>query len=370
MQRLPYLDALRSFAMIFGVFLHASVLREGWDHEVLSFLSARFRMPLFFLISGFFAAMLLTRRGSGPFVRWRLVVLGVPLLFGLVVLNPLAFYLIDKFNGGTAGLFDIVTGAVEARAKPTQVWHLHLWFLISLSVYVLAAPVLMWVLNLSIITRCLHWLADRRTGLCVVILAAMVAVWEVLVRGAWSALSLAEVLPGAQFLVTITLIYAFYFALGMAAFYVRDLFEALHRWALVWLALGIVGGLALGMVADMLPSPVAVILQIGFRTLSTIAFIMVLMAAFRAFIPAQSRVAYVMNTTIYTVYLLHYLVIYLLAVTVFGGVTNPYILHLLTALTALGIGIAVHFGLVQNSRVASFLLNGTSQPRKAVAKPA
>lgn len=105
-RRIHYLDGLRAAAMIGGVFLHAAmaygvVTREVWlasdihassvfDHVFL-FLHL-FRMPLFFLMAGFFAAFLVARRGVAAFLKNRLVRIALPfVLFLPLVLLFLAF---------------------------------------------------------------------------------------------------------------------------------------------------------------------------------------------------------------------------------------------------------------------------------------
>lgn len=47
-----------------------------------------FRLPLFFLIAGFFAALLASSRGVGAFLRNRAVRIGVPLVVGMLVVVP------------------------------------------------------------------------------------------------------------------------------------------------------------------------------------------------------------------------------------------------------------------------------------------
>ena len=48
-----------------------------------------FRMPLFFLVSGFFTAMMWKKRGTGGLVKQRLLRIGVPLLIGTIIVAPL-----------------------------------------------------------------------------------------------------------------------------------------------------------------------------------------------------------------------------------------------------------------------------------------
>ena len=100
------LDALRGVAMLLGILLHAGVflvpvefwpVHEAWAWEtapeanvyawILSVIHG-FRMPLFFLLSGFFTAMLWQSRGLHRLVRHRLERVGLPLLAGMFTVVP------------------------------------------------------------------------------------------------------------------------------------------------------------------------------------------------------------------------------------------------------------------------------------------
>lgn len=95
------LDALRASAMLLGIALHASLAYVPgipWPvqdpHPApwlgLLFLAIHgFRMPLFFLLSGFFTAMLWQRRGAAAMLAQRYKRVFVPLVLGSVTLLPL-----------------------------------------------------------------------------------------------------------------------------------------------------------------------------------------------------------------------------------------------------------------------------------------
>lgn len=95
------LDALRATAMLLGIALHASLAYVPgipWPvqdaHPApwlgLLFLAIHgFRMPLFFLLSGFFTAMLWQRRGAAAMLAQRYQRVFVPLVLGSVTLLPL-----------------------------------------------------------------------------------------------------------------------------------------------------------------------------------------------------------------------------------------------------------------------------------------
>src|SRR5882724_4989382 len=88
------LDALRAGAMLLGIVLHASLSffpsywmvadrRQDDGFGVLFSAIHGFRMPLFFVMSGYFSAMLLQRRGRGALIKHRFRRVFLPLMAGI-----------------------------------------------------------------------------------------------------------------------------------------------------------------------------------------------------------------------------------------------------------------------------------------------
>ena len=98
-KRLHHLDALRSFAMLLGIVLHASLsfIPFPWpvqDSEqntslyLVFYAIHGFRMPLFFLLSGFFTAMLWRKRGVLSLAKHRVKRVLLPLVIGCFTIIP------------------------------------------------------------------------------------------------------------------------------------------------------------------------------------------------------------------------------------------------------------------------------------------
>ena len=115
------LDALRAFAMVLGIGLHAalSFFPTAWpvqdvtassdgifDEFVLAVHG--FRMPLFFLLSGFFAALLWRRRGLGSLLGHRMKRVVVPFVLGVILIAPTVGWVSDRaIEGQIADARDI-----------------------------------------------------------------------------------------------------------------------------------------------------------------------------------------------------------------------------------------------------------------------
>ena len=94
------LDAFRAMAMLSGIVLHAALsfspiawfVQDGEQHEAFGWLVGAlhgFRMPLFFLISGFFTAMLWRNRGLKSLLWNRYRRVARPLFLGMITVVPL-----------------------------------------------------------------------------------------------------------------------------------------------------------------------------------------------------------------------------------------------------------------------------------------
>ena len=123
------LDALRALAMLLGIVLHAALsfapglwLVEDSDQSdlfSLLFLAIHgFRMPVFFLMSGFFTAMLWRRRGLGALVRQRTMRVFLPLVLAWVTIIPAMNY-VTEFVAESR----VEESAVAAEVDPERnVW--------------------------------------------------------------------------------------------------------------------------------------------------------------------------------------------------------------------------------------------------------
>jgi len=166
-QRLHSLDALRGFALLLGIVLHASLSffpAQTWIvHDASTSIGAAwlffaihlFRMTAFFLIAGLFAHMMLGRRGWLGFAKDRLIRIAGPLFaFWLPVMAGIITALV--WNAHASGL---ITPGAEPPPPPTYDWTnfplTHLWFLWVLLIFYAAV----------LIVRAPLALLDRRGGL-------------------------------------------------------------------------------------------------------------------------------------------------------------------------------------------------------------
>jgi peptidoglycan/LPS O-acetylase OafA/YrhL len=121
------LDALRAIAMLLGIALHAALsflivpwpVRDSDPTEwlgLLVFALHGFRMPLFFLLSGFFTAMLWRKRGLRSLLGHRFKRIFIPFVLGCLTVVPLSNWVIGRAIATGAGGGGGATGLWEAAA--------------------------------------------------------------------------------------------------------------------------------------------------------------------------------------------------------------------------------------------------------------
>lgn len=124
--RFHALDATRAFALLLGIVFHAAwtftnepagaPIVDVSGNIVFSWFfttSHTFRMQLFFLIAGFFARLLLERRGTSGFVRNRFMRIVIPMVIAWFILVPL---IISTWIWGSQ-----VSGASPVLAHPLAI---------------------------------------------------------------------------------------------------------------------------------------------------------------------------------------------------------------------------------------------------------
>lgn len=334
-----------------GIVLHAAYLCvEGHGsfqsvHDVIH----SFRMEAFYLIAGFFSAMSLERSAPAAYLRKRILRLGVPFLFGALVLDLVS----NCANHWTWSDF----GTEFSRNYWVRGdWREHLWFLPTLLAY---TGVL--VLVRAAWPRVTSLLSQRRFSAGFLIVAAC-AVY-------FCAIHLENLFPLQERLDTFlstykTEHYAVFFALGYVLFHRRDTFERMidHK----WLNLANVAAYA-ALNQAMSQTAYGKYLVQFWHPAFAVSICGLLFFAARRFFNQPNPVVRSLSDASYTVYLVHW---------PFMIVINRFVIHTglpaLPTLVFLVISTSIvsylfHVWVVKRSPLFAFLMNGqspASQPRR------
>ncbi|WZO96272.1 acyltransferase family protein [Isosphaeraceae bacterium EP7] len=123
------LDALRAGAMLLGIVLHGSLSffpsfwvvtdrRQDPAFGIVFSAIHGFRMPLFFVMCGFFSAMLLHRRGRWALVKHRFHRVFLPLLLGMATVVPATIWI----SGVAMSSAPPKPAALKPAAKASNIW--------------------------------------------------------------------------------------------------------------------------------------------------------------------------------------------------------------------------------------------------------
>lgn len=178
-RRLEGFDALRAFAAVLVVALHAAIpylvdpvpgllwattdLNADRAIDVAFRMGKGFVMPLFLFISGYFAAASLSRKSSIGFLKQRARRLLIPFLVAMVTVLPCDFYVwifgmvVDRHIPAGKLLHPKFEANIAAEsALHTRLWGLsHLWFLQYLLLYCFL---------LTLLCAAARWTATRISG--------------------------------------------------------------------------------------------------------------------------------------------------------------------------------------------------------------
>jgi len=158
--RLHYMDNLRALAMMLGIFFHAAVaynpmMANLWITasneqsivlEIFAWFSHLFRMPLFFVIAGFFALFLIEKRGIKNFAlnRSKRIVLPFFIFMPLIIFSVIAVisWGMKNVQNLTPMLQFFESAQSNSDAEKMPFSTMHLWFLFNLALFCIMAMLL------------------------------------------------------------------------------------------------------------------------------------------------------------------------------------------------------------------------------------
>ena len=164
------MDSLRAIAMLLGIILHGIIVyqvtppREGFPNDPLNHFIGfdhiygwihAFRMPLFFIVAGFFGRFLYLKIQEKAFIKHRIRRIGIPLLIGIVTIVPLSAFPLNYYK--YAYLRELSANVAFQKAAFDLVgWNgfFHLWFLYQLMIlYFIMVVFNKYLLRLTFINR-------------------------------------------------------------------------------------------------------------------------------------------------------------------------------------------------------------------------
>ncbi len=355
------MDAMRGILMMLGLVYHSAKLfstRQDWALYVThtsSFATLLvdilhiFRMPAFFIVSGYFAAMTLKKYGVQKFLQVRIARIFIPLVVTALTLNSLQALLLTKNGWMHLTLSEYITQGE---------WVTHLWFLLNLIVYFLLAALFVALFHkrfftlLESIDKILEKIPFSLILLVILPLVVM------------GFLALSTLYPIHVILKTELLFrYMPFFLFGMLLFAHNGLLRRFVTFP-AWLSLAIM--IASILLVDSLKHMEGyswyivqnIVFSVGMWSSASLCFYL-----FKRFADYKSKLFLALSDMSYTVYLFHHLFVigYGLLLLHFHieGTVGMLLLIMMVATTS----VCIHRCLISKVNILSYLFNGKSLKR-------
>lgn len=314
-----------------------------------------FRMPAFFIVSGFFCHMTLTRYGAARFLNVRMARIAVPLLTTALLLNSIQNYLL-------AHTYDRSISASELFLNVPYwlngEWVDHLWFLNCLLVFFLLAAIVYALFREPIRTvaswlRPLRWLVD--SGLYLLLIPVIILVADFVSYRVPD--SIKALVPFLDFyeLLHYGVFFAFGFLLG-AHPKLLDEFPKLKIWALILLC-----AFSLTKIIFSPDNHDGIAAKTWFHYadvyiswyLCAICFYL-----FRKYFDGPSKVFGYLADASYSIYLFHHMWVVMVGIVLIPLALNLYVKFVLLLVTATTISFAIHHFAILRSPLLRYLFNG------------
>lgn len=386
--RIHSLDAARGFALLLGLVVHGSMSfvpgmsPVAWplDHSpstalAVAFFSAHvFRMVLFFTIAGFFAHLLLERRGMRGFWANRLKRIAVPLVGGWVLIFPLilAIFLWAYSRSGAAA-------AAGGLPKPPAGYFplTHLWFLYYLLIFYAAASLLRAVAAgldpagraMRLADRLITWVVNSRVLVLVLGLPAAWVLYDLQPWALWAGIPT----PDSSLIPQLPALAAFgtAFAVGWLLHRQQALLASLQRSGGLYLAAGIAltvfclyrGGLSIAAAAGAGEGWPKLGLALAYTAAGWCWSFGILGLALR-YLNEENRAVRYLSDASYWIYLAHLPLVMALA-TLLGPLPWPALVKFPVILAATLVVLLASYHYLVRPTWLGALLNGRRYPRRA-----
>jgi peptidoglycan/LPS O-acetylase OafA/YrhL len=372
------LDALRGIMMLLGIYLHVACAYGtigGWPFKqpeqtgalnLTVVLIHVFRMPVFYVMAGFFAALLYERRGFRAAAVNRIGRIVVPFVVGWAIIFPLSMFLA---GWGRFGLERTLAGFASGRVL-SYAGPLHLWFLEYLIVFYALAVIAVPALGaLPAGWRATFDRAFRRV---------IDSSWAPLVLAIPSFFALLPMQnpgfddpPGFVPAPHIAIAYAIPFAVGWLLYRHADLLEVVRRrawihaaWALVWTGafITLVALYFLGLLGGLVHTTGLFLASRAIHSVALWSLILAFIGLFLRYLDRPSASLRYLCDSSYFLYLAHMPVMIAFQLTLLPLAWPPLVKAALVLVATVAVLLALYRYLVRPSFIGA-ALNGRRYPR-------
>ncbi len=375
--RIPALDSLRAIMMLLGLIVHSAITYgvvnwgDEWPLKDPVFTHASndyivelihvFRMPIFFLVAGFFGAMLFYERKPLKMVKNRISRILLPFIVFVIFLRPAIIFAFIYTSSVFAGDKNVLDNIIEVLSNPlayipTNTFHL--WFLFYLIPITGTAVVIGLFLQrfqklTSRITQLFNWLLQK--PMLRVLFFASITFSLYLFMGTSKVSTPGSFIPEVN-----TFVYfLFFYFFGWVLFKSKHLLEQLMRFD--WIC--VVLGLAIFSFTYLRPAYFIDEMSIVAKAITVWLFIFGITGLFIHYFSAHSSLMRYISDASYWVYLVHFPI----AVLIPGLIVNwaiPSTFKFLIVLSGTGFICFLSYHYLVRATVIGKFLNGRKYSRK------
>ncbi|MDL4839894.1 acyltransferase family protein [Aquibacillus rhizosphaerae] len=330
-KRIYFLDTLRTFVITLVVFYHVNMhyvnlfqdmpfvknmVPDAFSSIILFLILAvngQLMNAIMFFIAGYFALGPLIKKGATPFLKDKIVRLGIPYLVGLILLSPIASYIAARSWGNDEGFFKYW---IFEFYKSQNISQFHLWFIGVLLLFFILLSLVYVICSVRVksagITK------GQLTFRSIVLFIAVTTGFYFVVNQFINEASFTN-LYIINFQGVMLLVYAAYFLLGIHA-YQKDWFKTGYRpriipWFVTYV-ISIIIYIAFVVYESTVPdianfSVVNLLLVLSFN-ISIFSAVFVLLALFQRFADKSTPFTKRISISRYSIYIFHYVVVYAL----------------------------------------------------------
>ena len=255
-ERIHALDSLRAIMMLLGLVIHSAITYGTFNYsgawplkdpqsnhifmDYIVYYIHMFRMPIFFVIAGFFGAMLFFERGHKKMLKNRIDRILYPLIVFVLILAPTI-----KFSSAySTGMFAQDANALNAALEPFyylanwmpertyHLWFLYYLFLITIASYALGLLFERFKPITEMTTNVLNRILTKPV-MKVLIFSVMTSLLLLFMGSAWVATSTSWVPDFNTFI-----FYFFFYGIGWILFKSKELLDTFKSYDWVMFVLG------------------------------------------------------------------------------------------------------------------------------------
>lgn len=366
-QRDYFWDAARALLMLLGIPFHVALAYQAGQEWIVASREGEpfftdlqlfihlFRMPAFFVIAGYFAALLLTRREPAIWLRGRMMRLGVPMMATLLILVPPLNLVAELSNLAPAAAID---SWKHSSMTSGGYWVRHLWFIIVLLYCsAAAAAVARWrpaLRTAMLASRIDGWIA-RYFPFALLGLAVVVGLWEAVAVELFYKAGLATNLPQQVLRIDELITYAPYFALGCLLQRAPVTLDRVKRPSVAMIAVALISTIAYLIYRDQFWAPVGRFVG----TFAAVAITQMVIAGTKRFLDRPIPLVQRLVAASFVIYLVHVPIIVLLIWLGQFVAVSVWVKAVAVMLLAFTLSYGVWL-VVERLPLLSFLFNGVT----------